>query len=122
MSRNGRNYVKHLFQRCNNNSLKYLFLGDEDSEEIDEMYSDFSASSPSVNTRIIQTVPAKEPKLDAVPIKSALKKPLSVQEKRNEAETYNKFFDSSSRLVRTVVFDIKSKNVFSYRTISKGMT
>jgi hypothetical protein len=102
--------------------LKYLFLGDEDSEEIDEMYSDFSASSPSVNTRIIQTVPAKEPKLDAVPIKSALKKPLSVQEKRNEAETYNKFFDSSSRLVRTVVFDIKSKFLFSYRTISKGMT
>ena len=28
-----------------------------------------------------QTVPAKEPRFDAVPLKSALKKPMSVQEK-----------------------------------------
>ena len=49
---------------------------------------------------IFQTVPAKEPQFDAVPLKSALKKPMSAQEKhinRQPQTTPTQENDSESR-------------------------
>lgn len=54
--------------------LRFPFFNTDPSEdEGEEFYDDFDIESTN-DTRIIQTVPAKEPKLDAVPLKSALKK------------------------------------------------
>ena len=36
---------------------------------------------------LFQTVPAKEPQFDAIPLKSALKKPMSAQEKHMNRHT-----------------------------------
>lgn len=73
--------------------------GEEENEDVAGLYSEYPVQQTSVmnaatinpqqgppavaaiNTQIIQTVPAKEPRYDAVPLKSALKKPMSVQEK-----------------------------------------
>ena len=38
----------------------------------------------------LQTVPAKEPQFDAIPLKSALKKPLSAQEKHIHQQAAHK--------------------------------
>ncbi len=52
-----------------------------EDDEVDELEDEFVEYPPDLiqqnqlNTRVIQTVPAKEPSLSAVPLKSALKKP-----------------------------------------------
>ena len=48
---------------------------DEDEDELEDEFDDYQyPASAGLNTRIITTVPAKEPKYNAVPLKSALKK------------------------------------------------
>ena len=47
----------------------------DDEDELDDEFDDYGNFVPQVNTRIITTVPAKEPSYNAVPLKSALKKP-----------------------------------------------
>ena len=49
------------------------YSDDEDNEGCDDEAGEEEASSGS--GRVVQTVPAREPRLDAVPLKSALKKP-----------------------------------------------
>ena len=95
-------------------SVKFI-SSDEDSEELDGLYPDFIPIQPSspVNTRIIQTVPAKEPRLDAVPAKSALKKPLSVQEKRADSEIVNKIQESNGRSVMSRPIKSNLLNAFN---------
>merc|ERR1711981_1026308 len=52
--------------------------GLEDEDELEDEFDEYGHSlhhHPGYNTRIITTVPAKEPVMNAVPLKSALKKP-----------------------------------------------
>ena len=52
--------------------------GLEDEEELEDEFDEYGHSlhhHPGYNTRIITTVPAKEPSMSAVPLKSAMKKP-----------------------------------------------
>ena len=52
-------------------------LEDEDVDELEEEFGDYPPDlihQNHLNTRVIQTVPAKEPSLSAIPLKSALKK------------------------------------------------
>ena len=49
----------------------------EDEDELEDEFDDYGNAYPPVqglNTRVITTVPAKEPVYNAVPLKSALKK------------------------------------------------
>jgi len=71
--------------------------GENEGEDVTEICSEYTMQQASaegagvinsqlgdvvgVNTRIIQTVPAKEPQFDAIPLKSALKKHMSSQQK-----------------------------------------
>ena len=51
--------------------------GLEDEDELEDEFDDYGNAYPPVqglNTRVITTVPAKEPVYNAVPLKSALKK------------------------------------------------
>ena len=61
-----------------------VFSGEED-QGCDEEEDEFEAELPQ--NRVVSTVPAKEPRLDAVPLKSALKKPGGVLERRGGAGT-----------------------------------
>merc|ERR1719438_76357 len=56
---------------------KDVYSDEEDDEGCDEDGDeDYDEASEAVaNKRVVQTVPAKEPRMDAVPLKSALKKP-----------------------------------------------
>lgn len=47
----------------------------EDEDELEDDFEEYPYNQPGVNTRVITTVPAKEPVYNAVPLKSALKKP-----------------------------------------------
>ena len=52
--------------------------GLEDEDELEDEFDEYGHSlhhHPGYNTRIITTVPAKEPSMSAVPLKSAMKKP-----------------------------------------------
>ena len=53
------------------------YSDDEEDEGCEEEADDDDGSSAagSGSGRVVQTVPAKEPRMDAVPLKSALKKP-----------------------------------------------
>ena len=51
------------------------YSDDEDDEGCEEEADDDDGSSAAGSGRVVQTVPAKEPRMDAVPLKSALKKP-----------------------------------------------
>jgi len=54
-----------------------IYSDDEEEEEVEEEHDDDFIDLPPGIARIVTTVPAKEPRLEAVPIKSALKKPHS---------------------------------------------
>ena len=51
------------------------YSDEEDDEGCEEEADDDDGSSAAGSGRVVQTVPAKEPRMDAVPLKSALKKP-----------------------------------------------
>lgn len=48
---------------------------DDDENDVDELSDEFPMTDTRFSAHLIQTVPAKEPCLNAVPLKSALKKP-----------------------------------------------
>ena len=51
------------------------YSDDEEDDGCEEEAEDDEASSTAGSGRVVQTVPAREPRMDAVPLKSALKKP-----------------------------------------------
>ena len=55
------------------NDIVADYSDEEDNEGCDDEAGEDEASAGS--GRVVQTVPAREPRLDAVPLKSALKKP-----------------------------------------------
>ena len=53
---------------------KDVYSDDDEDEGCDEEEYDDHDNSAAAQQRVVQTVPAKEPRMDAVPLKSALKK------------------------------------------------
>ena len=61
--------------RAKSESQTVLYSDEEDDQGCDdEVEDEFEAELPQ--NRVVSTVPAREPRLDAVPLKSALKKPV----------------------------------------------
>ena len=61
-----------------------LYSGEED-QGCDDEEDELEAELPQ--NRVVSTVPAKEPRLDAVPLKSALKKPGGIMDRRGGSGT-----------------------------------
>ena len=57
-------------------SLKLLNEEEEDHGELEDEFDEYNmGAAPQPNPRLVHTVPAKEPDINAVPLKPALKKP-----------------------------------------------
>lgn len=68
----------------------------EDEDELEDEFEEYPYNQPGVNTRVITTVPAKEPVYNAVPLKSALKKPKAGPGGANGMSIMQKVEHSSS--------------------------
>ena len=55
--------------------MMFADYSDDEEEDGCEEEAEDEASSTAGSGRVVQTVPAREPRMDAVPLKSALKKP-----------------------------------------------
>ena len=78
--------MSYCFRKCNKVTCHSLTLTDSDDDDDD--VSDLPPDELVCNNRIVQTVPAKEPQMDALPLKSALKKSAAAAKQVTESKIH----------------------------------
>ncbi|XP_040567387.1 uncharacterized protein [Lepeophtheirus salmonis] len=73
---------------------------EEEDDEDEECFGDYPPQSYSISGRIVQTIPAKEPSINAVPLKSALKKPSN--HSNSSAQEVKISHHSNSRFLHSI--------------------